>query len=61
MTCRLRGGQSTVNLTLQPRVQKDKWSMYWKESMGTKTDSLESVTLTADINTTVAELQQVCL
>ena len=28
---RLRGGSSTVNITLQPRVQKDKWSMYWRK------------------------------
>lgn len=48
-----------VEITLQPRVQKDKWSMYWKESMATKTDSLESTTILADINTTVAALQQV--
>ena len=48
-----------VEITLQPRVQKDKWSVYWKESMATKTDSLESTTVLADINTTVAALQQV--
>lgn len=58
---RLCGGQGTetIKITLQPRVQKDKWSMYWKESMATKTDSLESVTVEVDVNTTIAELQQV--
>ncbi len=58
---RLHGGQqtSTVKVTLQPRIQKDKWSMYWKESMATKTDTFEAVTVEADVNTTVAELQQV--
>ena len=33
--------------------------MYWKESMATKTDSCEAVTVEADVNTTVAKLQQV--
>ena len=58
---RLHGGQqtSTVKVTLQPRIQKEKWSMYWKESMATKTDSFEAITVEADVNTTVAKLQQV--
>jgi hypothetical protein len=30
LTGRLRGGAPTVNLTIKPRVQKDKWSLYWK-------------------------------
>ena len=57
---RLHGGQqtSTVKVTLQPRIQKDKWSMYWKESMATKTDSLAAITVEADVDTTVAKLQQ---
>lgn len=58
---RMHGGQQTssVKVTLQPRIQKDKWSMYWKESMATKTDSCETVTFEADVNTTFAKLQQV--
>ena len=56
---RLRGGSSTVNITLQPRVQKDKWSMYWKETMATKTEALESIAMVADIHTQVSVLQQV--
>ena len=56
---RLRGGSSSVSITLQPRVQKDKWSMYWKESMATKTEAFESITLVADVNTKVSALQQV--
>ncbi|KAL3162182.1 hypothetical protein ABBQ32_009889 [Trebouxia sp. C0010 RCD-2024] len=55
---RLRGGSSTINITLQPRVQKDKWSMYWKESMATKTEAFESIALVADVNTKVSALQQ---
>ena len=56
---RLRGGSSTITVTLQPRVQKDKWSMYWKESMATKTEALESIALIVDIHTKVTVLQQV--
>ena len=57
---RLCGGQQqTVSITLQPRIQKDKWSMYWKESMATKTESLPAVVIEADVNTAVATLQQV--
>lgn len=55
---RLRGGSSTVNVTLQPRVQKDKWSLYWKESMATKTEAFESMALVADVNTKVCDLHQ---
>ncbi len=33
--------------------------MYWKESMATKTDSFEAITVEADVNTTVGKLQQV--
>ncbi|DBB00461.1 TPA: hypothetical protein ACH3X3_002175 [Trebouxia sp. C0006] len=56
----MHGGQqtSTVKVTLQPRIQKDRWSMYWKESMATKTDSFEAITVEADVNTTVGKLQQ---
>lgn len=56
---RLRGGSSTVKITLQPRLQKDKWSLYWKESMATKTEALESIALTVDIHTRINDLQQV--
>lgn len=48
-----------VNITLQPRIQKDKWSLYWKESMATKTEAFDPITLEADINTKVSTLQQV--
>lgn len=56
---RLRGGGGggrTVQLTVQPRVQKEKWSLYWKESMSTKTLSLDPVQLNVDASTTVAEV-----
>ena len=55
---RLRGGAgaSKLQLTVQPRVQKEKWSLYWKESMSTKTLSLDPVQLDVDANTTIAEV-----
>ena len=57
--CRLLGGNATVSITLQPRVQKDKWSLYWKESMATKTEAFDTIALEADIDTKVSTLQQV--
>ena len=33
----------TISLTVQPRIQREKWSLYWKESMMTKTDILDPV------------------
>lgn len=53
---RLRGGGKGVQLTVQPRVQKEKWSLYWKESMSTKTVSLDPIQLDVDANTTIAEV-----
>jgi len=34
-----------VRLTVKPRVQKDKWSLYWKTSMMTKTEMLDDIVL----------------
>ena len=42
---RLRGG---APLLVRPRLQKDKWSLYWKESMSTKTVELNDLTLDVD-------------
>lgn len=30
-----------MKITVKPRVQKDKWSLYWKTSMMTKTEMLD--------------------
>lgn len=38
----------TISLTVQPRIQREKWSLYWKESMMTKTDILDPVVLSVD-------------
>ncbi len=32
LTGKLRGGAPLVTITVKPRVQKDKWSLYWKVS-----------------------------
>ena len=42
----------TISLTVQPRVQREKWSLYWKESMMTKTDILDPVVMSVDEKTT---------
>ena len=34
-----------IELTIQPRVQREKWSLYWRESMATKTEVLDAITL----------------
>lgn len=41
---------------MQPRVQKDKWSLYWKESMSTKTDLLPARDLSLGEGATPADL-----
>ena len=45
-------GRMAISLTVQPRVQREKWSLYWKESMMTKTDVLDPVVLSVDENKT---------
>jgi hypothetical protein len=44
--------EGEVQLTIRPRIQKDKWSLYWKESMATKTESVEDIVLNVDPATT---------
>ena len=43
---------------MQPRVQKEKWSLYWKESMSTKTDCLDAFQLDVEPSTTIAEVRR---
>ena len=47
LVLRLRGGSgaATLELRVQPRVQRDKWSLYWKESMATVTDACQECSL----------------
>ena len=75
------GARKQTTITVKPRIQKDKWSLYWKvrfcrvldtqrgvvyhqpsaksqESMETKTELLEDVTMELKSGLTVAEVQQ---
>ena len=58
---RLLGGQQTVKVTVKPRLQKDKWSMYWKESMCTKTECLEDMQIEVDMSAAMSDVTQVTL
>lgn len=42
---RLRGGAA---VTVRPRVQRERWSLYWKESMATQTQMVDEVRLEVD-------------
>ena len=54
---KLRGGGKESKLTIKRRIQKDKWSLYWKESMSTKTEELDDITVKVDPESmTVKEL-----
>ena len=44
-----------VRVTVGPREQRDKWSLYWKTSMATKTDTLGDVELDVDPASTTGE------
>ena len=61
MLCRLQGGQHTVIVTVKPRLQKDKWSMYWKESMCTKTECLEAIEVEVDTSSSMSDLTTVSI
>ncbi|CAL8471071.1 g10613 [Coccomyxa elongata] len=58
LSLRLLGGARNLQLIIKPRVQKDKWSLYWKESMETKTELLEDMKLALPATTRVAEMQK---
>ncbi|CAK0782515.1 hypothetical protein CVIRNUC_005733 [Coccomyxa viridis] len=55
---RMRGGASDWELIVKPRIQKDRWSDYWKESMETKTDMEPDIHLTVQPTMTVGEVQK---
>lgn len=46
-----------MKLLIKPRVQKDKWSIYWKCSMSTKTEYLDEFTVDATPTMTAAKLK----
>eukprot|EP00884_Botryococcus_braunii_P007268 jgi/Botrbrau1/16542/Bobra.0256s0001.1 len=55
---RVRGGAKTFSLTVKPRLHKDKWSVYWKEAMETKTDVLEEFQLKVSPATKISEIHE---
>ena len=44
-------------VTVKPRLQKDKWSLYWKTSMMTRTEALDPFTLDVAPDATAAQLK----
>ena len=57
LVLRLRGGAPTVTVLVKPMVQKERWSLYWKESMSTKTlEDLGTLELQLQPSTTIQEV-----
>ncbi|KAL6771113.1 hypothetical protein ACKKBF_B33965 [Auxenochlorella protothecoides x Auxenochlorella symbiontica] len=46
LVSRLRGGAG--GFTVHPRLQRERWSLYWKETMATTTDLLDDIALDLD-------------
>ena len=46
-----------VKLSIKPRLQKDKWSLYWKTSMATQTLAMDEFELDVPASTTAKELK----
>ena len=46
-----------MQLLVQPRVQKEKWSLYWKTSMHTKTEILDAFEISLPPTTCIKELK----
>ena len=46
-----------MKVLIKPRIQKDKWSLYWKTSMNTKTELLDEFELELDAGASVAALK----
>lgn len=42
---RLLGGSNSLQLTIKPRIQKDKWSLYWKVRTKLFTENFEETVL----------------
>ena len=40
-----------MKVLIKPRLQKDKWSLYWKTSMATRTHALDDFELDVDPST----------
>ena len=46
-----------MRLMIKPRIQKDKWSLYWKTSMCTKTELLDPLELEVEPTITAKALK----
>jgi len=46
-----------MKVLIKPRLQKDKWSLYWKTSMATKTELLDPFELEVSPDDTAAALK----
>lgn len=46
-----------MKVVVQPRIQKEKWSLYWKETMATKTELLDTFEAEYNDGTTVSDLK----
>lgn len=46
-----------MRVIIKPRVQKDKWSLYWKTSMVTRTETLDEFPLEVEPTSTAKELK----
>ena len=51
--------QTMSAVTIKPRIQSDKWSLYWKETLETSTISLPQITLSITDETTLSQLVSV--
>jgi hypothetical protein len=45
-----------MDVIVRPRLQRESWSLYWKESTNTETVCLEDLSLTLEPNSTVSDL-----
>ena len=46
-----------MKVLIRPRIQKDKWSLYWKTSMITKTELLDEFELDVEASATAAQVK----
>lgn len=44
-----------MKVLIKPRLQKDKWSLYWKTSMATRTQALDTFHLEVDPSSTTGK------
>lgn len=55
---RTRSSNTTMRVTVQPRLQTERWSLYWKEPSRTDTACLPPLSLELDGGASIAALMQ---